>query len=245
MAARDVERSLSSMPLLAAPIEYPERMNSLTGPLEVSKAEFVHDPVVAPVEVSTIPDIGLGEASVVDTIPPVGETVALDKPAVSEALPLDMEVRSLQPLPETSLLDTSKNISSQLSSQVSELVNRTHGDGTEDLAGEASIEPVDVSVLIGEHSVNRPPVTEISIANEMSTIQADQIEEATILDVNEPDDLFVTDRRAEYSYSSDEFLETKHSFVCYYRRVIWDCRSGSEYSNNLFTWRGIIWGERI
>ena len=238
---------MSSLPLLATSSEYSERMNSLTGPLEDSKAEFVNDPVAAPVGMSSLRDVGLGELSStgvpsvvgtvgirdIQTVPTLDTQGAsrmptLDTPITSRVATFDTQAAqkgsmldiSTQQFHETSVLDISREVPSRLSLQASELPDRTHDHGTDDLAGEASIEPVDVSVLVGEHGGNRHLTREISMPNEISTIQVDQVEEATILDINEPDDLFVTDRRAEYSYSSDEFFEMKQSIVCYYRRVI-------------------------
>jgi hypothetical protein len=247
LAARDIERSVSSLPLLATSSEYPERMNSLTDPLEDSKAEFVDDPVAAPVEMSSLRDVGLGEPLSTDVLSGVStvgirdiQAVStldtqstsrlsrLDTQAMSRVSPVDAQGAqkgsvldiSTQQSNENSILDNSREVPSRLSLQASELPDRMHNHGTEDLAGEASIEPMDVSVLVGEYGGNRHLTREISMPNEISTIQVDQVEEATILDINEPDDLFVTDRKAEYSYSSDELFEIKQSFVCYYRRVI-------------------------
>ena len=244
-------------------------MNSLTGPLDDSKAECVDDPVAAPVGLPSVLDAGDRPSAVglsdvravemqsVETMPtpdiqnasklPTFDTLdssklnaldiqgasklsTLETQVPSRVLPLDSQASqkgsmldiSTQQSHETSILDVPHIIPSRLSIQTSELPEGSHSNGTEDLAGEASIEPVDVSTLVGEYGGNRYATREISMPNEISTIQVDQIEEATILDINEPDDLFVTDRKVEYSYSSDEILDNKQFFVCSYRTVIWD-----------------------
>ena len=74
---------MSSLPLLATSSEYPERMNSLTDPLEDSKAEFVDDPVAAPVEMSSLRDVGLGEPLSTDVLSGVSTVGIRDIQAVS------------------------------------------------------------------------------------------------------------------------------------------------------------------
>ena len=76
----------------------------------------------------------------------------------------------------------------QPSSLPTEVKSRlSHVDMADNLAGEASIEPVDVSIVATSRN-------DKSFVEDISVIQADPVNEATILDENEPDDLFVADR---------------------------------------------------
>lgn len=108
----------------------------------------------------------------------------------------------------------------QPSSLPTEVQSRlSHIDRSDNLAGEASIEPVDVSIVTTSRN-------DKSFIEDISMIQADPVNEATILDENEPDDLFVGDRSNKESgplvhhiiddnswedNSFDELVGKKHS----------------------------------
>ena len=78
-------------------------------------------------------------------------------------------------------------------------------DNSSNLAGEASIEPVDVS-FVGTSRNDRSFVEDISV------IQADPVNEVTILDENEPDDLFVVDRNNRDSKPSNHPMVDDNSW---------------------------------
>ena len=126
-------------------------------------------------------------------------------------------VRPLETV-QSHLLQTIQSESSQMDSllpqsttnQPTNSINSSrlslHGELSDENVGEASIEPSEVSALLTNH-------TRSGIVNDVSVLQPGLIEEETILDENERDDLFIENRWGDYNDSSecsfDEFLHGK------------------------------------
>ena len=111
---------------------------------------------------------------------------------------MSLSAKDTLPIPPQSTLPTTETSkrSIQLSSLPTEVQSRlSNVDNSSNLAGEASIEPVDVSFV-----------------EDISVIQADPVNEVTILDENEPDDLFVVDRNNRDSKPSNHPMVDDNSW---------------------------------
>ena len=121
---------------------------------------------------------------------------------------MSLSAKDTLPIPPQSTLSTTETSkrSIQLSSLPTEVKSRlSNVDNSSNLAGEASIEPVDVS-FVGTSRNDRSFVEDISV------IQADPVNEVTILDENEPDDLFVVDRNNRDSKPSNHPMVDDNSW---------------------------------
>lgn len=105
-------------------------------------------------------------------------------------------------LPVTGTSEQSIQVSS-LPTEVQSRLSRV--DTSSNLAGEASIEPVDVSIMTTSRN-------DKSFIEDISVIQADPVNETTILDENEPDDLFVVDRINRDTKPSDHHVVDDNSW---------------------------------
>ena len=131
---------------------------------------------------------------------------------------MSLSAKDTLPIPPQSTLPTAETSkqSIQLSSLPTEVKSRlSHVDNSSNLAGEASIEPVDVS-FVGTSRNDRSFVgtsrNDRSFVEDISVIQADPVNEVTILDENEPDDLFVVDRNNRDSKPSNHPMVDDNSW---------------------------------